>query len=206
MDGVVRHDGSARDAQEVVTRDGFGARTAKNILDAIVHEGVQRRRFDRRAVSTKIDALAPYLWGVDGTEVSVAGSFRRRRETIGDVDLLVGATSAARVVDWFTRYSAFKRVTVRGFVRATAYLEDDLQVDLRVVQSHIYGAALLYFTGSKVHNIDLRRIARTKGLKLNEYGLFRGNRMIAGATEQSIYRGLHLRWVPPADREGIEEL
>jgi DNA polymerase (family 10) len=143
---------------------------------------------------------------LQGTTVTIAGSLRRRRAMIGDVDVLVIAASPAPVVERFVRYPRFARIAVRGSVRATAYLDAGLQVDLRVVAPAVSGAALLYFTGSKAHNIELRRIARTKKLKLNEYGLFRDDRLVAGSTEQSIYRALGLRWVAPANREGVESI
>lgn len=186
--------------------EGFGARTEASIRQAISSGGTAAARHARTAVARRVAALVRYMRHLDGTTVTIAGSLRRRRATIGDVDVLVTAASPAQVVDRFVRYPGFARVVARGSVRATAYLGEDLQVDLRVVPAAVSGAALLYFTGSKAHNIELRRIARSKKLKLNEYGLFRGGRLVAGRTEHSVYQALGLRWVAPLDREGVESI
>jgi len=197
---------SACRSQKVRRVAGFGARTEANILEAIANGRTQGRRFARDDVALPIAKLARYLRRLNGVNVTIAGSFRRRRETIGDVDVLVSARSPARVVRWFASYTGLRRVSAHGIVRATGYLDGNLQVDLRVVSATVRGAALLYFTGSKAHNIELRHIARMKQLKLNEYGLFQGGRLIAGATEESVYRGLGLQWVPPRRREGVESI
>lgn len=185
---------------------GFGARTEANILEAIASGRTATHRFDRDELSGPIARLTRHLRRLADVKVTVAGSYRRGRQSIGDVDILVATKSPARVVQWFTQYAGLRRVGSRGAVRATGYLDGNLQVDLRAVPPSVYGAALLYFTGSKAHNIELRRIARRKELKLNEYGLFQNDRLIAGATEESVYRALGLRWVPPAEREGLDSI
>jgi DNA polymerase (family 10) len=126
---------------------------------------------------------------------------RRRRESVGDIDLLVVSDRGAGVARYFVAYPQFREVLARGAKRASAVLASGLQVDLRVVPEESFGAALLYFTGSKAYNIDLRRRAIARGLKLNEYGLFKGERRIAGATEESIYAALDLPWLAPERRE-----
>lgn len=138
--------------------------------------------------------------------VEVAGSFRRRRETVGDLDVLVTSESPDRVFDVFSALPEVREVRLRGGTKETCVLADGLQVDLRVVEPAAFGAALLYFTGSKDHNIHLRTIARDRGLKVNEYGVFRGEERVAGRTEEDAYAALGLAWIPPELREDRGEI
>src|SRR5256886_46107 len=140
--------------------------------------------------------------------MEVAGSYRRRRETIGDLDIVVTSEgkNSAPVMDRFVAYGDVANVISKGETRATVKLRGGLQVDLRAVEPDAYGAALLYFTGSKAHNIELRKIAQEKSYKLNEYGLFKGTRRAAGKTEQEIYAKLGLDWIPPELREARGEV
>jgi DNA polymerase (family 10) len=140
------------------------------------------------------------------TRVEIAGSIRRRRETVGDADLLAIARTAEPVVAAFTRLPQVARVLGQGDTKGSVKLASGLQVDLRVVPEESFGAALLYFTGSKSHNVTLRQVAIKKGLKLNEYGLFRGERRIAGRTEAEIYERLGLVAIPPELREDQGEI
>src|SRR5213083_2390327 len=139
-------------------------------------------------------------------EAAVAGSYRRRRETIGDLDVLVTSDDSAKVMDRFVRYPEVAKVLSQGETRATVKLRGGLQVDLRAVEPAAYGAALLYFTGSKAHNIELRTIAQEQSYKLNEYGLFKGTRRVAGKTEAEIYAKLGLDLMPPELREARGEI
>ncbi|MCA8412541.1 MAG: DNA polymerase/3'-5' exonuclease PolX [Burkholderia multivorans] len=187
---------------------GFGAKTEAQLLDALDE---RLRRTPRRCLlPVATDVLAPLLErlrAVPGViEAVAAGSVRRRRETVGDLDILVSARDAAAVADAFTRGDAVERVLAKGKTRSSIVLACGLQVDLRVVDAEAFGAALVYFTGSKAHNIALRRIAQAAGLKINEYGVFRGEERIAGATEASIYDAIGLQWVPPELREGRGEI
>jgi DNA polymerase (family 10) len=138
--------------------------------------------------------------------VAVAGSIRRRRETVGDADLLAVARRPAAVVAAFTALPGVARVLGRGDTKASVRLDSGLQVDLRVVPAESFGAALLYFTGSKAHNVALRQLAIKRRLKLNEYGLFRGARRVAGRTEAEVYEHLGLACVPPELREDQGEI
>src|SRR5439155_465424 len=122
--------------------------------------------------------------------VEVAGSIRRRKETVGDADLLALARTAEAAIAAFAKLPAVARVLGQGDTKCSVKLQDGLQVDVRVVPEESFGAALLYFTGSKAHNVALRQLAMKKGWKLNEYGLFRGTRRIAGRTEQELYERL----------------
>ncbi len=134
-------------------------------------------------------------------EAVIAGSLRRQRDTVGDIDVLVTSDRGTAVTRHFVAYPAFREVLAQGPKRASAVLRSGLQVDLRVVPAESFGAALLYFTGSKAYNIELRKRAIARGLKLNEYGLFKGQRRIAGSTEESIYAALELPWAAPEQRE-----
>lgn len=140
-----------------------------------------------------------------------AGSLRRFRETIGDIDILVTSPKPEKVIERFTHLADVDRVLAEGTTKGSVITKGGIQVDLRVVDENSYGAALCYFTGSKEHNIRLREIAIQKKMKLNEYGLFRtlrsgGERRIAGATEADVYRGLGLPFIPPEIREDSGEI
>ncbi len=139
-------------------------------------------------------------------QLEAAGSFRRCRETVGDLDILATSTTPERVFDAFTHLPDVAEVRLRGPTKETVLLRGGLQVDLRVVESPAFGAALLYFTGSKDHNVHLRSLARERGLKINEYGTYRGDERIAGATEEEMYASLQLAWVPPEIREDRGEV
>ena len=156
---------------------------------------------------THAQALLAYLHAGGGiTNLDVAGSFRRRRETIGDLDVLATAAHSANVIERFVAYPEVAKVVSRGETRVTVELRGGLQVDLRVVEPAAYGAALLYFTGSKAHNVELRQIAQDHQYKLNEYGLYRGTRRVAGKTEEEVYAKLGLDWIPPELREARGEI
>ena len=139
--------------------------------------------------------------------ISIAGSLRRGRDTIGDIDILVGDDSPAAVIDAFAAYPEVEEVIMKGPTKSSVRLRDGMQVDLRAVETKSYGAALQYFTGSKEHNVSLRRIGVEKGLKLNEYGLFErdSGRLVAGATEEEVYSALGLSCMPPEIRENSGE-
>jgi len=153
------------------------------------------------------NAIVAHLEAGGGVkQIEVAGSYRRRRETIGDLDVLVTCTDSARVMDRFVQYGEVADVLSKGETRSTVKLRGGLQVDVRAVEPAAYGAALQYFTGSKAHNVELRKIAQDRELKLNEYGLFKGTRRVAGATEAEIYAKLGLDWIPPELREARGEI
>jgi len=139
-------------------------------------------------------------------EVVVAGSVRRRKETIGDADILAISRKPEKVMDFFVAMPEVMHIHGKGTTKTMIKLKNGMDVDLRVVPAESFGAALNYFTGSKDHNVALRRIAQEKGLKLNEYGLFRGEKRIAGRTEEDIYQALGLSYVPPELRENQGEI
>jgi len=138
--------------------------------------------------------------------VELAGSYRRARETVGDLDILVTSKDPSVAFEVFSAHPLIAEVKMRGETKETVLLQGGLQVDLRVVQPEEFGAALQYFTGSKDHNVRLRSLARDRGLKVNEYGVFRGEERVAGATEEEVYASLGLAWIPPELRENRGEI
>lgn len=198
---------AAAEAGGIRVLPGFGEKTERHILEALAVRTDAMRRFKRPVAAQYAEALAAALRTVRGvTRVEIAGSYRRCRETVGDIDLLATAQDSAPVMASFTGYDEVAEVLAQGETRASVVLRCGLQVDLRVVPEPSYGAALAYFTGSKAHNIALRKRAQARGLKLNEYGVFRGDTPIAGATEASVYAALGLAWIPPELREDRGEV
>ena len=182
---------------------GFGPIIEKK-LSAALRKPLAEKRFKLAVAEAEADALANFLRG-SGRFV-MAGSYRRRRDTVGDLDAVVTAKDAAAVGDKLVGYENVVEVLAHGSTRTTVVLRSGIQVDVRAVPEDSYGAALLYFTGSKAHNIALRAIAVHRGWKLNEYGLFSGKRRIAGATEEEIYKKLGLAFIPPELREDRGEV
>lgn len=186
---------------------GFGEKTEQRILHALQAQTDQAKRFKRPVAAQYAEALAAELRRVGGVvQVQIAGSYRRCRETVGDLDIVVTTPSSTAVMKRFIGYDEVSQVLAQGETRATVILKSGLQVDLRVVPPESYGAALAYFTGAKAHNIALRKRAQERKLKLNEYGVFRGDEHIAGETEESVYTALGLPWIPPELREDRGEL
>jgi DNA polymerase (family 10) len=138
--------------------------------------------------------------------IDIAGSLRRMKETIGDVDILVTSETPSRVMDVFTSQPGVVKIWGKGPTKSSVRMREGFDMDLRVIPDESYGAALQYFTGSKDHNIALRKIAIDRGLKLNEWGLFRGAKSIAARTEEDVYTALGLRWMPPEIREDRGEI
>jgi len=197
----------ALDAGRVRKLKGFGAKMEEKIRAGLGQAQVTEHRLLLNEAETQANALVEYLKAGGAVhEIAVAGSYRRRRETIGDLDVLVTSDDSAKVMDRFVRYPEVAKVLSQGETRATVKLRGGLQVDLRAVEPAAYGAALLYFTGSKAHNIELRTIAQEQSYKLNEYGLFKGTRRVAGKTEAEIYAKLGLDLMPPELREARGEI
>lgn len=185
---------------------GFGP-VIEQKLRAALQKPAGEKRFKLPIAEAEADALLKYLkQGLKDSEVVVAGSYRRRRETVGDLDLLVAARRASGIGDRLAKYENVVEVLAHGSTRTAVVLRSGIQVDLRVVPVRSFGAALLYFTGSKAHNIALRSIANDRGWKLNEYGLFSGKRRIAGATEPEVYGKLGLPYIAPELREDRGEI
>ncbi|WP_300295351.1 DNA polymerase/3'-5' exonuclease PolX [Ferrovibrio sp.] len=186
---------------------GFGIKTEQRLLQALVKRSETGRRFKLSTAAEYAGPLVEYLRATPGVmRVEIAGSYRRARETVGDLDVLVTAKAGAKVIARFTAYDEVAQTVASGTTRATVILRCGLQVDLRVLPEASYGAAMVYFTGSKAHNIAIRRLAQARGLKISEYGVFRGDRIVAGDTEESVYRCLDLAWIPPELREDRGEI
>jgi DNA polymerase (family 10) len=197
----------AAEAGRVRVLPHFGEKSEQRILRAIafLEESAGRRPLGEVLdIAKRIEAALAALPGV--AQVVVAGSIRRHRETIGDVDVLVAATDPAQVSRAFQSLPEVQAVIAEGPTKTLARLSVGLDADLRVLAPRSFGAALLYFTGSKAHSVALRKIAQRQGLKLNEYGLFRGPRAIGSRTEEEIYKALGLSWIPPEMREDEGEI
>jgi DNA polymerase (family 10) len=195
----------AAQAERLSELRGFGEKTQEKILAALAKATVTEKRFKLSAAEAEATALLDYL-KLPESDIAVAGSYRRRRETVGDLDIVATAAKTETVGNRLVKYENVVEVAAHGPTRTTVVLRSGLQVDLRVVPAPSFGAALLYFTGSKAHNIALRGLANDRGWKLNEYGLFEGRRRIAGRTEAEIYRKLGLAFVPPELREDRGEV
>lgn len=197
---------AARDGR-VRAVPGFGEKTEAAILKDLEHRPAEGGRMKLAIAAQYAEPLAEWLRGTPGAgEVAVAGSYRRMRETVGDLDIVAGSRNPATLMARFTSYEEVTEVRAQGPTRATVVLKCGLQVDLRAVEPAAYGAALLYFTGSKAHNIALRKLAQQRGLKVNEYGAFRGRRRVAGASEAEMYSSLDLPFIPPELREDHGEI
>jgi len=182
---------------------GFGPVIEKK-LAAALEKPLAEKRFKLAVAEAEAESLVAFLR--DKGQVVVAGSYRRRRDTVGDLDILVTSKQGPAVGDKLVGYDNVADVLAHGPTRTTVLLRSGIQVDLRAVPEESYGAALLYFTGSKAHNIALRGIANARKWKLNEYGLFSGKRRIAGASEEEVYRKLGLAYIPPEMREDRGEI
>jgi len=186
---------------------GFGMKTEQRILEALEAHSEQAQRVKLAVATQYAEALVNYLKRVRGVkQVVVAGSYRRMKETVGDLDILVTAEATATVMERFVAYDEVRKVLERGETRCSVILKSGLQVDLRLVPEESYGAALYYFTGSKAHNIAVRRLAQSQGLKINEYGVFRGDRRVAGDTEESVFAAVGLPYIAPELREDRGEV
>lgn len=186
---------------------GFGKLTEAQILAHIRTRLDKARRFPFAQASQRAEPLLAWLAASPHVErVEAAGSLRRLRDTVGDIDILATARDPAAVTGRFVGYEDVTEVLAQGPTRASVVLRGGLQVDLRVVEPGSFGAALVYFTGSKAHNVALRRLGQAHGLKINEYGVFRAETRIAGETEESVYAAVGLRWVPPELREDAGEI
>ena len=197
---------AARDGR-IRALPGFGEKSELKILQAVEARLLKPRRYKLATAAQYAQALAAYLREARGArQVVIAGSLRRMRETVGDIDILATAAPANDLIERFARYSEVKEVLSQGSTRSSVTLKSGMQVDLRVVPEESYGAALHYFTGSKAHNIALRRLAQARGLKLNEYGVFKGEKRVAGDTEESVFACVGLPWIAPELREDRGEI
>lgn len=209
---------------EVAKLKGFGPKSQQNIVEGIAFVQRASERIPLGLALPYAEAFIEILSAMDEVDqISPAGSLRRMKETVGDVDIVVGSASREAVIDAFTGHQLVDRVLAKGKTKSSIRTLDDLQVDLRVVEPKVFGAALMHFTGSKEHNVRLREMARRKGLKINEYGIFdvsgikekadqtgeespRAGKRLSAATEEECFKVLGLPWIAPELREDSGEI
>ncbi len=209
----------AAEANEIADLEGFGEKSEQNVLDHIDRAKERQERMLLGRAFPIAETVKSRLTADDAFDlVDVVGSLRRRRPTVGDVDILATASDPASAMESFCAHDDVKEVLSRGETKSSVVVSDDLQIDLRIVDAGEYGAALVYFTGSKDHNITLRNRAIDRDWKLNEYGLFdtsgvddgddaqRAGERLASETEEAIYDALGLSWIPPELREDTSEV
>jgi DNA polymerase (family 10) len=189
---------------------GMGEKKVENIRKGIEARERVAERISICEAALVADEVIAYLGKAPGiSRVSAAGSLRRMKETVGDIDILACGKDGAGIIRYFTRYPNAVRVLAKGETKGSVVVraaETERQVDLRIVDASEYGAALLYFTGSKAHNIKLRGLAKDRGLKISEYGVFRGTKRLASREEEDCYRVLGMPWIPPEMREDRGEV
>ena len=192
---------------EIYKLKGFGPKLVEKILKGITLAKKSGRRFRFDIAKPYAEDIKNYLQNFSGVlKVEVAGSYRRRKESVGDLDILAVAKNWDEVSDYFVKYPKVKEVVSKGETRSTVILNNDLQVDLRSVAMESYGSALHYFTGSKAHNIKIRKMAIDRGWKINEYGIFDGDKKIAGESESGMYETMGLCFIEPELREDRGEI
>jgi DNA polymerase (family 10) len=197
----------AAEAGKLAGLAGFGAKSEAKLRAELKKKREAAHRFRLDTAEDFAGPLLEHLKRSKGVlQATAAGSYRRRRETVGDLDIIVAARGGTDVMDRLVAYDEVDEVAAKGETRATVVLRSGLQVDVRVVPEESYGAALHYFTGSKAHNIAIRKMGLERGLKINEYGVFRGQRRIAGESEESVYAQVKLPYIEPELREDRGEI
>ncbi|MCX7905283.1 MAG: DNA polymerase/3'-5' exonuclease PolX [Elusimicrobiales bacterium] len=187
--------------------EGFGEKIAKNIIDSIERGITQQKRFLISEAMESAKGLVDYIRSLGYSRVEYAGSLRRGKETIGDIDILVEGNE--NLSEDIVKYPLIEKVIAKGSTKVSIILKNSIQCDIRIVKPESFGAALCYFTGSKEHNIALRELALKNGFVLNEYGLFKKGKVdkaIAGRSEEEIYKALNLQYIPPELRENQGEI
>ena len=197
----------AAKAHKIAPLFGFGGKTEENILEGIEFQKRSKGRFLLGEILPKVKEVYEKLKGLKEVEIlDTAGSIRRMKETIGDADFLAISKKPKKIMAFFISLPGIEKIWGQGTTKTSVRMKEGFDMDIRVVSPKQYGAALQYFTGSKEHNITLRKIAMDRGYKLSEYGLFRGAKMIAGRTEEEVYEKLGMDWIPPELREGRGEI
>jgi DNA polymerase (family X) len=186
---------------------GLGEKAEQKILEAVQAQLSKARRFSIADAARLVEPLVQYLREHEAIErIEVAGSFRRGKETVGDIDIVTSSLQQPVVTQFFVDYQGVQRVLSHGPTKASVEIGQGLQVDLRAVDPESFGAALHYFTGSKAHNIEVRTLALKRELKINEYGVYAGEERIAGDTEESVFASVGLPWIAPELRENRGEI
>jgi DNA polymerase (family 10) len=186
---------------------GFGAKSEAKLLQQLKRRREVPRRFRLDAGDDFAKPLLEYLKHCKAVlQATIAGSYRRRKDTVGDLDIVVAVRGSTDVMTRLADYDEVDEILAQGETRATVMLRSGLQVDVRVVSEESFGSALHYFIGSKAHNIAVRKLGLERGLKINEYGVFRGTKRVAGETEESVYARVGLPFIPPELREDRGEI
>jgi DNA polymerase (family X) len=198
----------AAEAGKIRGLEGMGEKTEQNILRGLATLEAEAGRISIERAAEHVASIGRHLGGIKAIRsFEPAGSFRRRRETVGDLDFIIQATDRAAAARGILKYDSIEEHIAVGKEKISVRLASGPQVDFRFVEPASAGAALMYFTGSKAHNITLRKRAQKLDLKLNEYGLFRGEKSVAGKTERDVYKALGLKeWIPPELREDRGEI
>lgn len=194
------------------TLEGMGEKSENEILKAIdEHERFSTDRVCINEAMSEVIHIIDYMKSVDDIiQIQYAGSLRRRRDTVGDIDILTTVAdplkSHEKVIGHFVKYSEIAEIIAEGDTKSSVILKSGIQVDLRVIDNVVFGAALHYFTGSKEHNIKIRDLAKRKGLKISEYGVFKGDKLVGGKTEEEIFKSVGLPYIIPEIRENSGEV
>src|SRR3989344_3030139 len=183
--------------------EDFGEKSEKNILEGLSFVKKHKGRFLLGDALLIAEDVRDYLL-IKTKKAVIGGSLRRFEETIGDVDVLT--VGDEKLVEYFLKYKDIAKVLAKGETKCSVMMDNGMQIDLRLIKDNQFGAALQYFTGNKEHNIELRKIAIKKGYKLNEYGLFKGNKIIASKTEEEVYKNLGLNYIQPELRTNTGEI
>jgi DNA polymerase (family 10) len=197
----------AAEQGEIEKLEGFGEKTTKKILKEIKQfsEKGGSERFKLHEAGEMIQPMLKYL-EKEMDNITIAGSYRRMKETVGDIDLLCTAKDQEKAMQHFCDYEEVKEILSHGETRSSVRLRTGLQVDIRIIKKKSMGAAKLYFTGSKAHTVVLRKMAKENDLKINEYGIYKGKKRVAGKTEKEMYEKLGLKYVEPELRENQGEI
>ena len=197
----------AAEQGKVKNLEGFGEKTEREILESVEFAKKSESRILLGQALPEAEKIRHFLeQSKYAGKVEIAGSVRRMKETIGDLDILITSKYPGKLMDYFTKAKFIKKILGKGATKSSVILDSGLQIDVRVIDNESFGSAMQYFIGSKEHNIAVRKIAIKKGLKLSEYGVFKGSKKIAGATEESVYKALGLRWMDPEIRENSGEI
>ncbi|HHT9125244.1 MAG TPA: DNA polymerase/3'-5' exonuclease PolX [Candidatus Brocadiia bacterium] len=192
---------------KLVGLPGIGEKKIENIVKGIALFKTSQQRISLGTALPVVKRIVSVMEKAPGVKaIQAAGSLRRMRETIGDIDILVSGSDGKKIINAFVSMPGVNEILASGDTKGSVRIEEGLQVDLRVVEEEAYGSALQYFTGSKAHNIHLRELAKKKGLKISEYGIFKGEKKIGGKKEDDIYKTLGMDWVPPELREDRGEV
>ncbi len=192
---------------EIEELEGFGEKTAKKILEEVKHFRKQggSQRVKLHEAGEMIQPLLKYL-EEEMEDVTLTGSYRRMKETVGDIDIVCTASNREMAMQHFVDYEEMQEILAHGETRSSIRLRTNLRVDIRIVRKSVLGAAKLYFTGSRAHTVVLRKMAKEEGYKMNEYGIYKGKKRVAGKTERDMYKKLGLSYIEPELRENLGEI